>query len=974
MFGQRTLDLAPHCGETHSHSATRRGAGGPEATEGLAEPHRESTERGARVGYSCRMVLFAAMCNATLAAEIHVAPGGSDDQPGTADAPVQTLERARDLARSLRKGGPQEGISILMHPGTHAIRKTVVFAGQDSAAPQAPLNIVAWRDPAAPDARPHLVGGAEVSGWKKSTFGGRSDVFEADLKPLALAVPLRQVCLNGRRLTWARYPNEDKAHPYSGGWAYVDGVRPPMYQDIAGERSDTVVLRAKDARRWSRPQDGEVCIFPRYNWWNRIEKIAAYDPATRTVTLAKKMQYAARPEDRYCVMGMREELDAPGEWFQDADHQKLYLIPPPEADLAKDVVTVPTVNDIVAFHKVNHVRVSGLELSCAEQCALRFSDCEHATIEKCSIHDLGYFEGAAVSLDRGRHGTVRGCDIWNIGGHGVSVHGGDQVKLDRCEHLVDNCYIHHVGQFNRHGIGVMLGGVGIRVAHNLIHDMPRCGIFHGGALNILEYNRIRHCNLEMEDTGCTYTGGWCSGWQTIRYNHCSDSIGFDNHGRFFVFAWGIYLDESGCGNDVYGNIVERCQVGAMHLHNARENHIWNNIFVDNAGPQGKTHQLSLQTWNDSPSGVFLRDRQPKMLKDYQRLMANPAWAAMRGMHVSPANPFLADGTIMRGNKITRNIFYYPHQPESRYIRENGVNLQANTIDFNTVWNGGKVPVKTGKQGFRKTLADLTDQIPNADFSRRLTPEEVSQAPDRTVAADWRWYQKVFPDLKAEIVIRGNGNALRLPGAFNKEKEYIKNACVRSSPFTLAPGKHYRLSFQLRHQGATGELIARFVSENRGLWKAFGARGFLKRSNMSDVTATEGIRSQTGFYLPKPGDADYDDRVAALSLHFQFLSSQGWAEVSELKLEEVEPATEWEAWQMAGADAHSVVADPLFVDPQHGNFALKTESPALKLGFQPIPFDKIGPYQDRARATWPIREAEGVRENPHWLESVPMGKP
>ncbi len=924
------------------------------------------------MGHSCRILLFVAVCNASLAAEIHVAPTGSDDQRGTAESPVQTLEKARALAQSLRKERPTEAVNILLHPGTYAIRKTVAFKPGDTGTAQSPLSILAWRDPAAPDARPVLVGGVVVAGWKKSTFNGRSDVFEADLKPLALAVPFKQVYLNGRRLTWARYPNEDKTHPYSGGWAYVDGVRPPMYKDIEGERTDTVVLRAKDVRPWSRPQDGEVCIFPRYNWWNRIEKIAAYDRQTRTITLAKKMQYAARPEDRFCVMGMREELDAPGEWFQDVENQKLYLIPPAGADLAKDVVTVPTVNDILSFTKTRHVRIRGLELTCAEQCALRFSDCDDAVVEKCSIHDLGYFEGAAVSLVRGTHGTVRGCDISNIGGHGVSVHGGDQVKMERCEHAVDNCYIHHVGQFNRHGIGVMLGGVGIRVSHNLIHDMPRCGIFHGGALNTLEYNRIRHCNLEMEDTGCTYTGGWTGGWQTIRYNHCSDSIGFDNHGRFFVFAWGIYLDESGCGNDVYGNLVERCQVGAMHLHNARENHIHNNIFVSNAGPQGKTHQLSLQTWNNSPSGVFLQDRQPKMLKSYERLMTNPAWATMRGMHVSPADPFLPDGTIMRGNKITKNIFYYPNQPDSRYIRENGVNLQSNTIDSNTVWNGGTVPVKTGKQAFKKALADLTGKIPNADFSRRLTPQEVSKAPDRTVAADWRWYQKILPGLRAEIVTKEGKNALRLPGAFNKEKKYIQYTCVRSTPFALTPGKHYRLAFQLRHGDATGELVARFVSEGRGLWKAFGQRGFLKRSDMSDVvTAAEGITCETGFYLPKSGEADYDARVTDLSLHFQFNSSQGWAEISGLRLDEVEPATEWEAWQLAGADVHSVVADPLFVDPEHGDFTLKPESPALKLGFKPIPLGEIGLYQDDARATWPIREAEGVREHPEWLQSVPM---
>ena len=50
---------------------------------------------------------------------------------------------------------------------------------------------------------------------------------------------------------------------------------------------------------------------------------------------------------------------------------------------------------------------------------------------------------------------------------------------------------------------------------------------------------------------------------------------------------------------------------------------------------------------------------------------------------------------------------------------------------------------------------------------------------------------------------------------------------------------------------------------------------------------------------------------------------------------------FDKWREVGFDRNSVVADPLFVDPANGDFNLRPESPALKLGFQPIPFDKIG---------------------------------
>jgi len=60
-----------------------------------------------------------------------------------------------------------------------------------------------------------------------------------------------------------------------------------------------------------------------------------------------------------------------------------------------------------------------------------------------------------------------------------------------------------------------------------------------------------------------------------------------------------------------------------------------------------------------------------------------------------------------------------------------------------------------------------------------------------------------------------------------------------------------------------------------------------------------------------------------------------------------------------------------VDAEHGDFRLKPQSPALKQSFEVIPLDKFGPYEDGARATWPIQEAEGVREHPEWFRSVPI---
>ena len=48
------------------------------------------------------------------------------------------------------------------------------------------------------------------------------------------------------------------------------------------------------------------------------------------------------------------------------------------------------------------------------------------------------------------------------------------------------------------------------------------------------------------------------------------------------------------------------------------------------------------------------------------------------------------------------------------------------------------------------------------------------------------------------------------------------------------------------------------------------------------------------------------------------------------------------WQAAGKDSHGMVADPLFMDPEQGDFRLRPGSPAAKIGFEPWDLSDIGP--------------------------------
>ena len=54
----------------------------------------------------------------------------------------------------------------------------------------------------------------------------------------------------------------------------------------------------------------------------------------------------------------------------------------------------------------------------------------------------------------------------------------------------------------------------------------------------------------------------------------------------------------------------------------------------------------------------------------------------------------------------------------------------------------------------------------------------------------------------------------------------------------------------------------------------------------------------------------------------------------------------EKWRNRGQDIHSIIADPLFVDPTKGDFSLQPNSPALKIGFEPIDVSSVGPRVTR----------------------------
>ena len=609
-------------------------------------------------------VLLLAPLAALNATELFVSPAGLDDNPGTREQPLQTLAAARDAARKVPGGK-----TIYVRGGRYELEHTLTLDTNDSG--------VLWR--AFANEKPVISGGRAITNF--TTYQGQ--ILKA---PGIKGVYFRQLFFAGRRQPLARYPNYDAQDPYGGGWAYADGKLLPMYQDVPGENKHTLQFKPGDARHWAHPEEGEVFVFPRYNWWNNIVRIKSVDAAARQLTLAGDCSYAIRPFDRYYVQNLFEELDAPGEWYLDQKDWTLYFWPP--APPAGEPVYVPTLRTLLDLEPgATEVTFRGFTFEFCEGTAITLKRTTNCLIAASIIRNVGDYHGSGISISGGWSNGVAGCDIHDIGSDGISIGGGDRIHLAASGNYADNNHIHHIGVYYKQGVGISLTGCGNRASHNLIHDGPRMGIMFSGNNLVMEYNHLHHLNRETEDTGAIYTGGrdWIgSRGSVIRYNYIHDMLGYghDDKGVWHSphFAWGIYLDDNTGGVDVIGNIVARCSRACLHLHNGRDNWIDNNVFIE-----GRLQQIEYSGWTEH-SQMWLTHL-PTMIKGYDSVADQPAWQGMRNMRLAPTNAVLPDGTIMSGNILTHNLICYQNPAAKLYAWRN-VSFAHNLFDSNLIWHVG----------------------------------------------------------------------------------------------------------------------------------------------------------------------------------------------------------------------------------------------------------------------------------------------
>jgi len=545
------------------------------------------------------------------ALDIHVSPTGSDTQPGTAAAPVRTLEAAQKLARP-HVG--REPVTITVADGVYHLEQPLVLTSEDSGRTGAP---VTYR--AANEGRAILSGGIALQlPWRPYKDGIVQAQVPADLRT-------EEIFVDGERQILARYPNFD------ANARYFDGFAPDA-------------MSAQRAKRWADPSGGYFHAMHPALWGDFTWRITGKgsDGEVQLEGGWQNNRGSTAHEQVRFVENIFEELDAPGEWFLDTETRTLYFHPPAGLDLSRSVVEATRLRTLVEFrgdetNPVRWITLRGLVFRHAERTvmdnrepllrsdwtiyrggAVFFNGAEDCSLEDALIDQVG---GNAIFVNNyNRRVAIRGTRIARAGASGVCFvgdpqaarsplfnyhHTQDLADIDRspgpksdnhpADCLVEDCLITLTGRVEKQTAGVMIElSQGITVRHCSIYDMPRAGINIGSGCwggHVIEFCDVFDTVKETGDHGSFNSWGrdrfwrpnidevnaWIARAPELPLLDVVEPIQLLNNRWRCDHGWDIDLDD-GSSNYVIRNNL--CLRGGIKAREGFKRTVENNILVD----------------------------------------------------------------------------------------------------------------------------------------------------------------------------------------------------------------------------------------------------------------------------------------------------------------------------------------------------------------------------------------------------------
>ncbi len=622
----------------------------------------------------------------------HVSPRGNDTwsgkpadpNPAQTDGPFATLERARDAIRSMKKAGglAQGGVTVLIRGGIYHRAATFDLTKEDSGTPDSPIVYRAY-----PGETVRFTGGKVVERFepvadpavlKRFPDESRDKVLRANLKGQGIVnfggvvADRLELYFNDQPMTLARWPND-------GFMKIVDllGGKPRIVRSTRGDQIGKFTCDSDRLKRWVGEKDLWVHGYWYWDWSDQRHKVKTIDPKKRMIeVLPPYHHYGYRKGQWFYAFNVLSEIDQPGEWYLDRETGDLYFYPPSPIEHGSAVVSVAT--GLVKMDGVSHVSLERIGFEAARGTAIQMQNCSNCRVVACTIRNVG---GSGIVVNQGESNMIYGCDISQMGDGGISLRGGDRKTLKPARHVAENNHIHHYGLWNRmYQRGIGLWGVGLRAAHNLIHDAPHQAIGFSGNDHVIEFNEIHSVCFESNDAGAMYAGrDWTQRGTIIRHNYLHHITGFRDRG-----CVGVYLDDMYCGTEISGNVFYKVTRAAF-IGGGRDCLVENNIFVD--CPRAMHIDARALGWAHAHADGWIKEAQTK--------------GTLSGIRYN--QPPYSE----RWPRLVTILDHKPKAPEGNVVRRN--------IFFGGTWND----INSAAKPFVKLEDNLTDVDPRfVDYEKQ----------------------------------------------------------------------------------------------------------------------------------------------------------------------------------------------------------------------------------------------------------------
>ena len=307
--------------------------------------------------------LFLGVTVATAAtqATFYVAPGGSDTNKGTEEAPFKTITQAQKAVRAIN-GTMTGDIEVILREGTYQLPATVNFTEEDGG-----KDGFYVRYKAADGETPLITGGIPMSGW--TIHDEKNNIWKAE----GVDARFRQFYVNGKKAIRARMPNLKS-----------NGDHNFFRLNKVDSTGSAFLLNNSDigSTDWKNPKKVEIHLM--IAWAEsilRLDKISSqgnllkFEPQDpeRSKLFRRKYPmlgtaFMSNPPKQqvYYLENAYEFIDQPGEWYLDESTNTLYYKAREGESMGTANVVAPRVNTLFSVlgestkSKVGYMSFEGL--------------------------------------------------------------------------------------------------------------------------------------------------------------------------------------------------------------------------------------------------------------------------------------------------------------------------------------------------------------------------------------------------------------------------------------------------------------------------------------------------------------------------------------------------------------------------------------------------------------------------------------